>query len=47
MQACGLQGPGTPGRQAGTERDLDVEKLLEPRHDMEFKALQFTTKVYL
>ena len=37
-QACckpahGLQGPGIPGRQAGAERDLDGEKLMEPRHD--------------
>jgi hypothetical protein len=24
--ACGLQGPGTPGRQAGTRRDLDGKK---------------------
>jgi hypothetical protein len=33
MPACGLQGPGTPGRQAGTERDLDSERLMEPRND--------------
>ena len=33
MQACGLQGPGTPGRQAGAERDLDGQRLMEPRHD--------------
>jgi hypothetical protein len=33
MPACGLQGPGTPGRQAGSERDLDGERLTEPRHD--------------
>jgi hypothetical protein len=30
---CGLQGPGTPGRQAGAERDLDGKRLMEPRHD--------------
>ena len=23
----------TPGRQAGAERDLDSERLMEPRHD--------------
>ena len=33
MLAHGLQGPGTPGRQAGAERDLDGERLMEPRHD--------------
>ena len=33
MLACSLQGLGTPGRQAGAERDLDGERLMEPRHD--------------
>ena len=31
--AHGLKGPDTPRRQAGAERDLDSEKLMEPRHD--------------
>lgn len=33
MPARGLHEPGTPGRQAGAERDLEGEKLMEPRHD--------------
>jgi hypothetical protein len=33
MPACGLLEPGTPGRQAGAERDLDNKRLMEPRHD--------------
>jgi hypothetical protein len=33
MPACGLLEPGTPGRQAGAERDLDGERLMETRHN--------------
>jgi hypothetical protein len=33
MLVWGLQGPGIAGRQAGAERDLDGERLMEPRHD--------------
>ena len=50
-QACckpahGLQGPGTPGRQAGAERDLDCERLMEPRHDSA-QGSPFTKRVCL
>ena len=31
MLACGLHEPGTPGRQAGAERDLDGERLMETK----------------
>jgi hypothetical protein len=30
--SCDLHEPGTPGRQAGPERDLDSERLRRPRH---------------
>jgi hypothetical protein len=33
MLACGILEPGTPGRQAVAKRDLDGERLMEPRHD--------------
>jgi hypothetical protein len=46
MPACGLQGPGTPGRQAGAERDLDGERLMEPRH-VSVQGPPFTKRVYL
>ena len=31
MPACSLLEPGTPGRQAGAERDLDGERLMETK----------------
>jgi hypothetical protein len=31
MPACGLLELGTPGRQAGAERDLDGERLMETK----------------
>jgi hypothetical protein len=46
MLACGLQGPGTPWRQAWAERDLDGERLMEPRHDS-VQGSPFTKRVCL
>ena len=31
VPACGLLEPGTPGRQAGAERDLEGERLMETK----------------
>ena len=31
IPACGLYEPGTPGRQAGAEKDLDWERLMETK----------------
>ena len=45
--AQGLLEPGTPGKQAGAEKDLDVEKDNGAKTKVLFKACQFTKRVCL
>ena len=47
MPACGLFEPGTPGRQAGTERDLDLERDNGAKTKVLIKAHDFTQKLCL